>query len=393
MFRIPLTRPAIGSAEHRAVAEVLDSGMLSEGRWTRDLEEHVHRFVGTRHAIAVASCTTGIEIALRALGIGPGHEVLVPDYTHPATASAVVQGGARPVLVDVHPDTMLIDLEKAERALTHRTRAILPVSLFDNPLDAPRMIDFCSAHQLEFLENAACSLGAEQYGRRVGSFARASVFSLHPRMTITSDEGGIITTDDDELASWIRCYKNFGMSAGSTPNSGGGRGTAGRAEFVMVGTNAKLSNLLAALAVEQMKRLDDLVAQRRMLARRYQALLQGVAGVRFPTTTQGGLHARQSFIVFVSERDRVLNQMREMGIEAQIGSYSLHREPAFRDATTCQTGASYPGSLRAFERSLALPLFHGMTLSEQDMVVRGLDRALQPPRSMSHQHTRPTCAA
>lgn len=384
MFHIPLMRPSVGVAERDAIIEVLDSGMLTEGTWTGRLEDRVARFVGSRHAIAVTSCTTGLEIALRALGIGPGDEVILPDYTYPATASAVAVAGARPVLVDIDPQTMLIDLEKAALAVTPRTRALLPVSLFGNPLDAPALDEFCSTHGLALLEDAACSLGAELDGRRVGSLARVSVFSLHPRKMITTGEGGIITTDDEALSSWMRSYKHFGMEPAS-PGL--------RPRFVMLGSNARLSDVLAAMGVSQMERLESLLATRRSLARSYETLLSGISRVSLPTTTAGGLHAQQSFCIFIPERDRVMRTLRARGIEVQIGSYSLHREPAFANGQNCQLSSSYPGSNYAFDHCLALPLFDAMSPIQQQEVVENLDRALHPSAKHRAPQKGSTCVA
>jgi dTDP-4-amino-4,6-dideoxygalactose transaminase len=210
--KIPLTKPHITRGERGYVNEVLDSGYLTEGPVTREFENAVKTYVGSKYAVAVSNCTVGLEMALRVTEVGPGDEVIIPDYTHPGTASGIAAVGATIVLVDVDPETMLIDYEAIERAITGRTRAIIPVSLFGNPLDYDRLWKIKEEHNINLIEDAACSLGSQYKGTFVGNLADISVFSFHPRKLITTGEGGMITTNFMLLAKLMRSYKNFGMS-------------------------------------------------------------------------------------------------------------------------------------------------------------------------------------
>jgi perosamine synthetase len=365
--RIPLIRPYITDEVKAKVLEVLDSGYLTEGPVTRELEQAFRNHIGCRHALAVTSCTTGLEIALRAYGIGPGDEVIVPDYTYPATAAAAVIVGAKAVLVDVSPETMNIDYDAAAAAIGPRTKAIIPVSLFGNPLDYERLDALRSAHGLRIIEDAACAIGAEYRGRKVGTQADATVFSLHPRKFITTGEGGIVTTNDDTAAAWMESYKHFGMGPASERES---------IVFERIGTNYKLSNLNAAVGVVQMRHVDKLLSTRRRLAADYERKLAGVRGVTMPTTTAGGTHSYQSFCVLVEDRDRILATLRPNGIEVQIGSYALHHHPAFAPGALIEVHGPLTGSARAYESCLALPLFHDLTGAQQDTVVGALQEAL-----------------
>jgi perosamine synthetase len=361
--RIPLTRPFITDEVRTKVLEVLDSGYLTEGPVTHELETAFRDYIGCCHAVAVTSCTTGLEMALRCLGIGPGDEVIVPDYTYPATASVVAIVGAKAVIVDCSPDTMLIDYAAAEAAIGPRTRAIIPVSLFGNPLDYGRLDAIKARHGLAIVEDAACSIGAEYRGNKVGRQADITVFSLHPRKFITTGEGGIVTTDRSEWAAWMESYKHFGM----------GRSTEREAiVFERIGTNYKLSNLQAAIGVVQMRHIGELLARRRALAARYMELLAGHPEVTIPTTTAEGMHSYQSFCIFVPGRDRLLTVLRGDGIEVQIGTYSLHRHPGFAPGPQIDVRGAMDGSTRAFERCLTLPLFHELTFEQQDAVVSAL---------------------
>lgn len=368
MKRIPLIRPYLPIGTKEKVCEVLDSGYLTEGPVTKQFEDLFSQYVGSQYALAVCNCTVGLEVALRALGIGSGDEVIVPDYTYPATASVVDIVGATVVLVDVERDSMLIDQEAMAAAVTPRTRAIIPVSMFGNPLDYSRLNAFKAETGITIIEDAACSIGAAFNGQMVGSLADMSVFSLHPRKFITTGEGGVITTNNPVWAEWMDSYKHFGMARGQS--------TREEILFQRVGTNYKLSNILSAVGLVQMQRVDELLTRRRELAARYEAELVSVPGITLPRLVEGGRHSYQTFCVLIEDRDRVMNRLRRRGIEAQIGTYSLHQHPAFKPGSRCRWFSSFPNSLHDFTHALALPLYHEMTKEEQDWVIDELKAAI-----------------
>lgn len=370
MFEIPLTRPYISPKVKDSVLEVLDSGHLTEGPVTRKLEKTVSEYVGANHCLAVTSCTTGLELALRAIGVGPGDEVIVPDYTYPATANVVAIVGAQIVLVDVDPVTMLIDYDDLERAVTPATKAILPVSTFGNPLDYERLFRLKEKHNFQIIEDAACSLGAEYRDRRVGAVADITVFSLHPRKILTTGEGGLVMTDSDNLAEWMKSYKHFGQDL----HHGG---SSRDAIFRQTGTNYKMSDILAAVGMGQLEDIDLILQERRYLAEGYQTQLANIPDITLPRTTSNGLHAYQSFCVLLENRNQIMDTLRGQGIEVQIGTYALHRQPAFRDNPDCRLNSSLKNSNWVFDHCLALPLFHGMTPEEQTRVVKALCQAME----------------
>lgn len=361
--RIPLARPFLSEEIASAVLEVLESRTWTEGEATARLEGAVAAYVGAPHALAVTSCTTGLEVALRVLGVGPGDEVILPDFTHPATADAVALTGATIVLVDIDHRTMLMDYEAAEEAVTGRTRAIMPVSLFGNPVDYRRLEALRERHGLFIVEDAACALGSAFDGVRTGTQAHITVFSLHPRKFITTGEGGLMTTRNDEWADVMRSYTHFGAAR---------PGSSGRGTFLRFGTNYKLSNILAAIGCGQMARIDELLQERKALAARYRGLLAGKEGIEIPEVTPLGEHSWQSFCVLVRERDRVIGEMAQAGIETQIGSYALHEHPAFREGEQVRHHGALRESANRAASSLALPLYNGLTGEEQELVVRVL---------------------
>ena len=366
-MRIPLIKPYITQEVKDKVCEVLDSGYLTEGNVTHEFEQAVGDYIGCEHAVAVTSCTTGLEMALRALEVGPGDEVVVPDYTYPATASVVAIVGAHIVIVDVNPKTMLVDYDALESAITPRTKAVIPVSLFGNPLDYDRLEAIKEKHGVYIVEDAACSIGAEYKGVRVGNFADISVFSLHPRKFITTGEGGIITSNNSEWVEWMRSYKRFGLGARKVGSS---------ADFSRIGTNYKLSDIQAAVGLVQMRHIESLLDRRLQLCRNYLDRLGRQENVIIPETTAHGNHSRQSFCVFVKNRDRVMDQMREIGIEVQIGTYSLHMHKAFYDNNNCRIAGDMSNSRHVFEHCLTLPLYDAMTLADQEYVVSQLIEAV-----------------
>ena len=368
MKKIPLIKPYITDEVKQKVSEVLDSGYITEGPVTREFENIFKNYIKCDFSLAITSCTTGLEIALRALNVGPGDEVIVPDYTYPATANVVAIAGAKPIIVDVSKESMLIDYDEIEKAITKKTKAIIPVSLFGNPLDYSILTYLKDKYGIFIVEDAACSIGAEYNGKMVGNFADISVFSLHPRKFITTGEGGIIACNNSTWYEWMLSYKHFGMGVHDSRLT-----TA----FDQIGTNYKMSDILSAVGLVQMYHIDDLLSKRRKLSHDYLEMLYNTPGIKIPKTTEGGKHSYQSFCIFVKNRDNIMQEMHQDGIECQIGTYSLHMHKAFKDKSTFQISGNMEGSAYAFNHCLTLPLYHEMTLEDQEYVVNALKKAIK----------------
>jgi perosamine synthetase len=364
---IPLIKPYITQEVKDKVCEVLDSGYLTEGSVTREFEESLKAYIGCRHALAVSNCTVGLEMALRVLGVGPGDEVIVPDYTYPATASVAAIVGAKIVIVDVDPETMLIDYDAMEKEITAQTKAVIPVSIFGNPLDYDRLNTIKEKYGIYVIEDAACSIGAQYDGVSAGNLADISVFSFHPRKFITTGEGGLIATNNTKWAEWMESYKLFGMSS---------HGARSGIHFERIGTNYKLSDIQAAVGLIQMRHIESLLSKREQLAQNYYRLFNDAPEVGFPKVTPKGKHSWQSCCIFVEDLDRVIRNLRKGNVEAQIGTYSLHMHKGFNNNAFCRIVGKMTGSRYAFEHCLTLPLYHDMTDDEQKYVVTKLIKVI-----------------
>jgi len=367
--RIPLIEPVVGDLEIENIADVLDSGYMTQGPYAEEFETTFADRVNARHSITVTSCTTGMELALDSLNIGSGDEVILPDFTHPATGNVVERVGAEPVLVDVDRETYNIDPGAVRDAVTDDTAALLPVSWGGQPLEPSPLYDIADEYSLPIVEDAACAAGASYDGTPVGSQFDVSVFSFHPRKVLTMGEGGIITTDGDELERTMRSIKNFG-----TDPSGERTGF-----FRADATNYRFSDVLAAIGVAQLERADEIIDRRREIATVYDELLESIEGVEAPTVVDNGTHNYQCYCVYVeagddSLRDTLIEELADEGIETQIGTYALSETEAFSNATR---GSTLAAAKDLYHNLLTLPVSHSMTDADQQRVVDSLEAAIK----------------
>jgi dTDP-4-amino-4,6-dideoxygalactose transaminase len=351
---IRLARPDVGEAELAAIGEVLATGQLTMGAKVAELEALVAEACGVEDAVAVSSGTAALHLALLALDVGPGDEVVVPAYTFPATGNVVALCGARPVLADVDPDTFNLDLARLEAALTPRTKVVLAVHLFGRPLDWGAL-RAAVPEGVTLVEDAAGALGARWQGRPCGSLGAMGCLSFHPRKIVTTGEGGAVTTSEAALAERVRSLRHHGWSPSDRYD-----------DLPRGGFNYRLADVLCALGVPQLERLEELLAARGRVAAAYEERLHGV--VEAPSAAKGDRHGWQAYVVRVDGRDEVLAALRAEGIEAQIGTYALHRLSAYRDQ------GAFPGADCAYERALALPFHTSLTSGDLDRVAETLTR-------------------
>ena len=353
---IAISVPMIGEAEKQAVLEVLDSGMLVQGSRVERLEERFAALVGVRHAVATSSGTTALHLALLAHGIGPGDEVITSPLSFVATANSILYVGAVPVFADVHLDTFNLDPRSVEQLIGPRTRAIMPVHLYGQPCDMAALSALASEHGLILIEDSAQAVGASYRGRPVGSFG-TGVFSLYATKNITSAEGGIITTDDEELASQVRRLRNHGMSQ--------------RYQYSGLGYNHRLTDLHAAIALSQMDRLDLFTETRQSNAA---ALSAGITSVRTPVTAPDRVHVWHQYTVRVehADRDQYARRLNAAGIGAGVYYPQLLDE---LDHVRAVSGAgTHPVAERLTREVLSLPVHPALSTENLDRIITEVNR-------------------
>jgi perosamine synthetase len=341
----------VGEEELAAVAEVIASGQLTMGSKVAEFEAALAEAVGTAHAAAVSSGTAALHLALLALEVGPGDEVVVPAYTFPATANVVELCGARAVLVDIDPDTFVVDPAAVAAAVTPKTRAVMAVHLFGRPVEW-EALQTAVPQDVALVEDAAGALGARYRDTPCGSLGAVGCLSFHPRKIVTTGEGGAVTTDEAALDAAVRRWRHHGWE------------TLG--DMPAPGFNYRLPDLLCALGTPQLARLEQLLAARERVAGWYTERLDGM--LRTPSAAEGDRHGWQAYVVQLERRDEALAGLRAARIEAQIGTWAIHRLAPYRDQ------GEFPGADRAFRHALALPFATTTTEEEVDRVVAVLAR-------------------
>lgn len=368
---LPLIRPDLSYGSVAADLEaIIESGILTGGPYVARLEATVAERVGTAHAVATTSATTALHLSLAALDIGVGDEVLVSDFTFPASGNVIIQLGAVPVMVDSLPDAFALDPADATAKVTDRTKAIMPVDPFGQPADLTAMAALAEAHDLVVVEDAACALGSSRDGVACGGWPWPTCFSFHPRKVVTTGEGGAVTTDDPDLAERLARLRSHG----------GVRAEVGLS-FVENGFNYRLSEIPSALGLEQLARLDAIVRDRQATAARYEQVLASCDGVGLRTPGPTEVWSYQSFVVMLDDdvdRDAVVAALRVAGIETTLGTYAMHAHPAF--ARFGYRPGDLPHSWRNQCQSLTLPLLPGMSIADVDRVATELAAAVAPSR-------------
>jgi dTDP-4-amino-4,6-dideoxygalactose transaminase len=366
-MEVPFARPYLTGEEGAAVAEVIASGWVSQGPRVREFEQAFAERVGAPDAVATTSCTTALALALYASGVGPGDEVIVPSLSFIATANSVWQCGATPVFADIDPRTYNLDPEAAERALTPRTKAIMPVHQVGLPADMDRFLELAETYGVTIVEDAACAIGASYKGRAIGSLGPLACFSLHPRKVITTGEGGMIAVHDGAVAERLRQLRGHAMSSSDLD-----RHNARRVTFEAYperGFNARMTDMQAALGLCQLRVLDEILAMRRHLADRYTQILNGIPGLDPPHDPPYAERTWQSYCVRVNplaavSRTELMQRLLDDGIPTRRGVMAIHHEGAYADFA-----GSLPHTDQAAADVLMLPLFAGLTEQQQDHVI------------------------
>lgn len=360
---IPLIKPDIGFDEVADDIEaILDSGRLTAGPYVQSFERMFAEYIGVKHAVTTTSATTALHMSLVARDIGAGDEVLVSDFSFPASGNAIVQTGAIPVFVDCLPGRFHLDLDDARAKVTPRAKAIMIVHPFGQPVSAEAINRFSAETGLWVLEDAACAVSSASGNKRCGAIGDAAAFSFHPRKILTTGEGGMITTNDEALSRRLGVLRTHGGVASETGM-----------HFIENGFNYRMTEIQAALGLAQLKRIDAIVDERRRVADLYLERLAPLSFLSIPLSAEVRDCSFQSFVVMLAagiDRARTIQRMTASGVETTLGTYAMHAHPAF--ARFGYEAGHLCNSYHAQCQSLTLPLFRKMTEADVDRIVDAL---------------------
>ena len=368
---LPYGRQVIGEDDIAAVVAALRSDWLTTGPRVNEFERAVAEFCGARHGVAVSSGTAALHAAMAAIGIGPGDEVIVPAMTFAATANAVVYQGGTPVFADVEAETLLLDPNSVQERITARTKAIVAVDYAGQPCDYSALRALADRHGLRLVADACHSLGAEFKGRKVGTLADCTVFSFHPVKHLTTGEGGMVLTEDDELATSMRRFRNHGISTDHRQREAIG---TWQYEMVELGYNYRISDFQCALGTSQLAKLPVFLARRREIAAQYREAFAGSATIRPLAVRPEGLSAWHLYVVRLAGgvvRETVFHQLRERGIGVNVHYLPVHLHPFYQERFGLRPGLC-PVAESAYEAILSLPIWPGMNEEQVERVVREL---------------------
>ena len=355
---IPVASPFIGEDEAQAVYEVVKSGWISMGKKVQEFEELFAEYVGSRYAIATNNGTTALHLALIAMGIGKDDEVLVPDITFISTANAVLYERAKPVVVECDPKTYNISLDDAEKRITDKTKAIIPVDMNGMPADYDEILIFADKHGLKVIADSAESLSAVYKGRKTGAIAPIHIFSFFPNKNITTGEGGMITTNDPSLADKVRKLRNQGQDY--------------RYHHIMLGYNYRMVDILAVIGIEQLKKIDHIVAEKELIARKYSSEFADDPFILPPFLPDYvDQHSWYMYAVSLREdidRDYVVERLKEKGIDTRLSFPPIHLQPYYQERFGIDDN-SYPVSLKAWQQLIDIPIWVGLKEEDQNYVI------------------------
>ncbi|TRO62017.1 DegT/DnrJ/EryC1/StrS aminotransferase family protein [Candidatus Bathyarchaeota archaeon] len=369
---LPVGKPLIGKEEKEEVLKVLDSGWISVGPECKRLEELASKYLGVDAAVTVSSCTAGLFLSLKAIGVGPGDEVVVPTYTFCSSVNVVEHLGARPVLIDSEPNTMNLDIMKLKDAITEKTRAIVPVHFAGQPVDIDKVLKI--AGDVPVIEDAAHAIGAEFGHKKIGGFGLATNFSFYATKNMTTGDGGMVTTNSEPLAEKLKLLRLHGLSrdAWKRYTSAG----SWKYDVVEAGYKANLTDMQAALGVIQLGKLEGFIERRRELAGHYRKLLGDLEIFELPEEKQGRKHVFHLFPVFVKkgiDRDKFIEGLRSENIGTSVHFIPVHSFTYYKRRYGF-SNEDFPVAWNYSNREISLPIFNGMSLEDVERVVAAVKK-------------------
>ena len=373
---LPFSRPSIDQATIDEVVDCLRSGWITTGPRVQQFEDDLKSYLGAPHALTLTSATAGLHLALVAMRLKPGDEVITTPMTFAATLNTIVLAGGKPVLVDVEPGTYNMDVGKIEKAITKRTRAIMPVHFAGLPVDLDPLYAIADKHNLRVIEDAAHAIGTEYKGRRIGSFGDIQVFSFHPNKNMTTGEGGCVVTRDDKIASDVALLRFHGMDREAWSRFG--KKGSQHYEIIAPGYKYNMMDIQAAIGLHQLKRLDGFIKRRTEIASRYQKLLDGWPQLSLPVEPNyRHLHAWHLYTPLINpeaagmSRDAFMQGMKERNIGTGLHYRAVHLYPYYREQFGFKQG-DFPHAEIISERIVSLPLFPNMTGKDHERVIAAM---------------------
>ncbi len=364
---IPASRPDITEVERQAVLEVLESPILSMGPRLEAFERALSEYVGVAHAVGTNSGTSALHLIVRALGLGAGDEVITTPFSFIASANCLLFEGARPVFVDIDPESLNLDVDRIETAITERTRAILAVDVFGHPADWDELERLASLYGLLLIEDSAEALGARYHGRPAGSFGQAAIFGFYPNKQLTTGEGGVVLTDNAELAELCRSLRNQGRAPDDSWLT-----------HLRLGYNYRLDELSAALGLAQLSRLDEMLSRREQVAQLYAEKLANIEEVTILRTKPGVWRSWFVYIIQLApgiNRTKLMSYLAQCGVQTRPYFSPIHLQPFYRERFGYHEG-DYPVTENISRRTLALPFYNRLSEPEIDYVVRSLKEGI-----------------
>ncbi len=390
---IPITKPFFGPEEMRAMQRPLETGWVVQGPFVKEFEDRFSAFTQAAHSIATSSCTTALHLAVAALGLKPGDEVIVPAFTWVATANVVEYMGAKPVFCDVDLATFNMLPARIDELVTKRTVGIIPVHLFGLCADMSQILAAGRRHKLWIVEDAACGLGGWYGGSHAGTMGDMGCFSFHPRKSITTGEGGMVTTAEDRYDALCRSLRDHGASRSdhSRHTESGGFLLA---DYDLLGYNYRMTDIQGALGCAQMDRLEWILERRRLVAERYDEMLAELDWLQTPTTPKGSVHGYQSYVCLYRpetpgpanvqslhmQRNELMGRMEADGVSTRQGTHAAHLQGYYRKKYGIAP-SDFPNAWIADQLSISLPMYAQMTEAEQDEVVAALKHAMVASQS------------
>ncbi len=375
-MKVPLTIPFFDKKEERAVIEVMQSGWHTMGPKVDKFEKIFAKYVGVKYAVALSNCTTALQLALMAIGVKPGHEVIVPSFTFIASANVISHVGATPIFVDVARDTYNLNVEDLEQKITKKTKAILTVDQIGLASDIDKINKIAKKYNIPVIADAACAIGAQYKGKMVGSIADITCFSFHPRKAISTGEGGMFTTNNKKYSEFAKLWRNHGMSISDIERHKIKKFTYEK--YLVPGFNYRMTDIQAAIGIEQMKKLPLILKKRAQIAKRYEKLLSKNKYLELPIEPPYATHTWQTYLVKVRENSPIsvqvlVQKLLDDGVGVKRGIMACHLEPVYKKP---HGKTKLPITEKLVHSSFCIPIFPQMTRKQQNYVISRINKYL-----------------